>query len=94
VKYTPEGGFVDVFVSGLDGRRLEVVVEDTGIGIQARDLPHIFDRFYRCDPSRALAGAGLGLSLVRTIAMAHGGSVTVESAPGEGSVFFLDLPFS
>lgn len=94
VKYTPEGGFVDVFVSGMDGRRLEVVVEDTGIGIQARDLPHIFDRFYRCDPSRALAGAGLGLSLVRTIAMAHGGSITVESAPGEGSVFFLELPFS
>lgn len=94
VKYTPSGGFVDVFVAALDGRRLEVVVEDTGIGIQARDLPHVFERFYRCDPSRSLAGAGLGLSLVRTIALAHGGGVFVESEPGEGSVFILDLPFS
>jgi len=92
VKYTPEGGFIGVFVAGLDGRRLEVVVEDTGIGIRASDLPHVFDRFYRCDPSRTLAGTGLGLSLVKTIAEAHGGSVSVESAPGVGSVFYLDLP--
>jgi heavy metal sensor kinase len=92
VKYTPEGGSVDVFVSGISGRWIEVVVEDTGIGIQAADLPRIFDRFYRCDFSRSPAGAGLGLSLVKSIADAHGGSVLVVSRPGEGSLFFLALP--
>ena len=94
LKYTPVGGRVDIFVAGLDGRRVEVVVEDTGIGIRASDIPHIFDRFYRCDPSRTLSGTGLGLSLVKTIVAAHGGSIAVESVPGLGSVFYLDLPFS
>ena len=94
LKYTPVGGRVDIFVAGLDGRRVEVVVEDTGIGIRASDIPHIFDRFYRCDPSRTLPGTGLGLSLVKTIVAAHGGSIAVESVPGLGSVFYLDLPFS
>lgn len=94
VKYTPEGGFVDVFVVGLDPSRVEVVIEDTGIGIHASDLPHIFERFYRCDPSRSLSGTGLGLSLVRSVAAAHGGDVRVESAPGVGSVFSLALSVS
>jgi heavy metal sensor kinase len=94
VKYTPGGGCVDVFVCGIGGRWLEVVVEDTGIGIEASDLPRIFDRFYRCDFSRTLPGTGLGLSLVQSIARAHGGSVSVKSAPGEGSAFHLALPVS
>ncbi len=92
VKYTPAGGCVDVFVAGLDGRRWEVVVEDTGIGIRDVDLPHIFDRFYRCDPSRSQAGTGLGLSLVKAVIAAHDGTMSVESEPGAGSVFYVDVP--
>jgi len=69
-----------------------VSIKDKGIGISAEDLPRIFDRFYRCDQSRSQGGVGLGLSLARAIAKAHGGEIAVESVPGAGSAFTVTLP--
>ena len=91
VKYTPSGG--QVTVAG-DVREDEAVVTvtDTGIGIPPDELPHIWERLYRGDRSRSERGLGLGLSLVKAIAEAHGGSVAVESIPGRGSTFTLHLP--
>jgi signal transduction histidine kinase len=93
VKYTPEGGEISVELAGRNGHA-QVIVRDTGIGIPEKDQPHIFDRFYRVDKarSRAQGGAGLGLSIVRWIVEAHGGTVIVESNPGQGSSFIVKLP--
>jgi signal transduction histidine kinase len=93
VKYTPSGGTVDVSLSAANGQA-EVAVSDSGPGIAAEHLPHIFDRFYRVDRarSRAEGGVGLGLSICRWIAEAHGGSIRAYSAPGEGSTFIVRLP--
>lgn len=91
VKYTPAGGHVVIAAAATDGAA-RVTVTDTGIGISPDDLPHIWERLYRGDRSRSERGLGLGLSLVKAIALAHGGRVSVESTPGQGSVFTLDLP--
>lgn len=93
VKYTPKGGAIRVQVDSRDGVALASVV-DTGIGIGAEDVAHIFDRFWRADKARSRehGGAGLGLAIARWIAEMHGGSITVESAPAQGSVFSLRLP--
>jgi signal transduction histidine kinase len=91
VKYTPPGGRVDVDVA-RHGDRALVRVRDTGPGIPADELPHIWDRLFRGDTSRTERGLGLGLSLVKAIVEAHGGSVTVESEPGRGSTFTVALP--
>ena len=93
VKYTPPGGEIRVALESQDGFA-QIVVTDTGIGIPESDQPRIFDRFYRVDKarSRALGGAGLGLSIARWIVEGHGGSLSVESAPGRGSEFTVDLP--
>jgi signal transduction histidine kinase len=95
VKYTPEGGNVLVSVGEEDGwAGLEV--SDTGIGIPKDELPLVFERFHRVDPARTQSltqgGAGLGLSIARQIARAHGGEIEAESEPGEGSTFTLWLP--
>jgi heavy metal sensor kinase len=93
VKYTPAGGRVCVRLRPEDGQaRLEV--EDTGQGIPASDLPHIFDRFYRVQSADLSPeqGLGLGLSFVAWIAKAHGGTVDVASEPGRGSCFTVRLP--
>jgi two-component system, OmpR family, sensor kinase len=93
VKYTPAGGKVTVTVREENGwAALEV--SDTGLGIPEDQLPLIFERFHRADSSRTTAGAGLGLSIARQIAEAHGGKIVVESTPGEGSTFTLLLPKS
>ena len=76
-----------------DGRA-ELEVSDTGVGIPDAQLPLVFERFYRADPSRAQGGAGLGLSIARQIAEAHDGTIRVSSKPGEGSTFTLHLPKS
>jgi signal transduction histidine kinase len=91
VKYAPPGGRVDVEVRrAADAAILRV--RDTGPGIPADELPRIFDRLFRGDTSRAERGLGLGLSLVKAIVEAHGGTVDVVSEPGQGSVFTVLLP--
>jgi heavy metal sensor kinase len=91
IKYTPEGGWVKVSLRLNPDRSLSVTVQDPGVGISEKDLPHIFERFYRSDPSRSQAGAGLGLSFARAVARAHGGDITVESSPA-GSAFTVNIP--
>jgi signal transduction histidine kinase len=93
IKYTPAGGTVTVQLTG-DSRKAVFAVRDTGIGIPEKDVGHIFDRFYRVDKarSRATGGTGLGLSIVRQMVQLHGGDITVESAPDEGSAFTVTLP--
>jgi heavy metal sensor kinase len=93
LKYTPAGGTVVVSLH-CDAEQADLSIQDTGMGISRDDLPHIFERFYRCEESRSAPGAGLGLSLALAIARAHGGDITVKSTPGEGSVFAVRLPRS
>jgi signal transduction histidine kinase len=92
IKYSP-GGRVEVGLSRAGGSA-RLVVSDTGIGIPAEHLPHLFERFYRVDKarSRAEGGSGLGLAICAWIAGAHGGAIQVESVPGGGSVFTVLLP--
>jgi heavy metal sensor kinase len=94
IKYTPSGGTVTVSVSENDERNVVIMIKDTGIGISPDDLPRIFERFYRCDESRSKPGIGLGLSLARAIARAHGGDITVTSHLNEESTFAITLPKS
>ena len=93
LKYTPEGGSIYVNVRG-DGDKTLINVTDTGIGISAEDLSHIFQKFYRVDNSdtRTIGGTGLGLYIVKQRAEAMGGKVWAESAFGEGSTFYVSLP--
>ena len=91
VKYTPSGGSIDITARSDDGWVL-IAVADTGVGITADEMPHIWDRLYRGDKSRSTRGLGLGLSLVRAIVEAHGGQVHAASTPGAGSRFELRLP--
>jgi two-component system sensor histidine kinase MprB len=86
-KWSPPGATVEVMVR--DGT---VTVRDHGPGIDAADLPHIFDRFYRSPKARAMPGSGLGLAIVKQVANGHGGSVNVSAAPGAGARFALKLP--
>lgn len=90
VKYTEPGGEITIACQRRNGRAI-VSVEDTGTGIDERDVHRVFDRFYRADRSRAGTGHGLGLSASRAICMAHGGTVTVSSEPGKGSRFELSV---
>ena len=93
VKYTPEGGEISLALEKHNGSA-EIVVRDTGIGLSQTDQQRVFDRFYRVDKarSRALGGAGLGLSIARSIVEAHGGNITVDSTPRHGSTFTVSLP--
>jgi len=91
VKYTPPGGRVDVEVRRAEDAAI-LRVRDTGSGIPSDELARIFDRLFRGDTSRTERGLGLGLSLVKAIVEAHGGTVDVVSEPGRGSVFTVSLP--
>jgi signal transduction histidine kinase len=95
IKYTQPGGSVALGLALEDGS-VAFTVADTGIGIAPGDLPHIFDRFWRADPARSRTGdrpgTGLGLAITKWIAEAHGGSITVQSRPGRGSLFTVRLP--
>jgi len=93
IKYSDPGGVVRVEAVRADSELL-IKVRDFGCGIEAEHLPRLFERFYRADKarSRALGGTGLGLAIVKHIAISHGGRVTVESTPGEGSCFIIVLP--
>ena len=93
ISHTAEGGIVSVTARSMDAA-VEVAVLDTGPGIPPEELPRIFERFYRTDPSRdrSTGGAGLGLTIARRLVEAHGGSIEAESVVGEGSRFTVRLP--
>lgn len=91
VQYGRQDGWAEVALTQND-RGVCLAVTDNGGGIAAEDLPHIFDRFYRADNSRASSGFGLGLALTKRIAELHGGSIRAESTAGAGSTFTLELP--
>jgi len=95
VAHTPKGGTINVAAS-QKGKWVEVSVSDTGEGIPAEDLPHVFERFYRVDKSRARAtgGSGLGLTIARRLIEAHDGTIVVQSKLGEGSRFSFTLPIA
>ena len=93
LKYTPPSGQVTVQVA-QQGSGVAISVADTGVGIAAADLPHIFERFYRADPARTAGGTGLGLAIAGWIVQAHGGAIHVASTPGAGSVFTVLLPLT
>jgi signal transduction histidine kinase len=95
LKYTDPGGQVNVSI-GKEDNRARLVVSDTGVGIPAGDLPHIFERFYRVDRAREheSGGTGLGLAIARWIVQAHHGNIKVESESGRGARFQVDLPVS
>jgi heavy metal sensor kinase len=93
IKYTPSGGAIKLDVRVRDGKAI-MEVADTGIGIPAIALPHVFERFFRVDKarSREVGGAGLGLAIVKSICSAHGAQVEVQSVEGRGSTFTVKLP--
>jgi two-component system, OmpR family, phosphate regulon sensor histidine kinase PhoR len=96
VKYARDGGRVTVAVkmSEPNGGPIRVEVSDDGIGIPARDLPHVFDKFYRVrnESTVGIAGTGLGLAITRSIVEAHRGRIGVDSTEGAGSAFWVELP--
>ncbi len=94
IKYSPEGGSIKVGGKVGENDRVRLYVSDEGIGISPGDQERIFERFYRVDNrlARQTPGTGLGLFLVKAVIEAHGGRVWVESAPGQGSVFWVELP--
>jgi len=93
IKYTPEGGKISVQVR-VEASLAVLEVRDSGIGISAEALPHVFERFYRSEQvlARKARGTGLGLSMVESIVAAHGGQVTVKSRENEGAIFRVVLP--
>jgi signal transduction histidine kinase len=94
VNYTPTGGQVTVSLA-LESAFAVFSVEDTGIGIEARDLQHIFDRFYRSEPARKTTnGTGLGLSIVKEVVDLHQGRIEVSSAPDNGTRIRIYLPIA
>ena len=106
IKYTPRGGHVEITLSVRNNNEIGFAVRDTGVGIAAADLPHIFDRFWRADKARSRraaadlrgvterGGFGLGLAIAQWIAQAHGGTLTAQSRLGKGSIFTVLLPIS
>jgi signal transduction histidine kinase len=100
IRYTEPGGVIIVTVSRASDEALAVTILDTGVGISERDLPHIFDRFYRGEPrtpsGRLLdpRGLGQGLYIARRVFEAHGGYIRVQSRVGQGSLFTITLPAS
>lgn len=106
IKYTPRGGHVEMTLSIRNNNEIGFAVRDTGVGIAAADLPHVFDRFWRADRARSRrvvgdgpdgtrgAGFGLGLAIAQWIAQAHGGTLTAQSRLGRGSIFTVLLPIS
>jgi signal transduction histidine kinase len=95
IKYTPHGGAVGLTVGARDNKAV-VEVADNGIGIPPEALPRVFERFFRVDKARSRdqGGAGLGLSIVKSICSAHQARVEASSMPGHGSIFRVELPLA
>ncbi len=95
IKYSPYGGRIDVAVASDDGIG-RITISDTGVGIPAGALPHIFDRFYRVEAVEhsTVQGLGIGLYIARTLVEAHGGQISAASNPGHGSTFTISLPLN
>jgi signal transduction histidine kinase len=91
VKFTPDGGQITLSLEA-DATHAHIRVRDTGAGIPPDALPHVFDRFYQADGAQA--GHGLGLAIARSLVEAQGGSISVRSARGRGSVFSVSLPLA
>jgi signal transduction histidine kinase len=95
IKFTPDGGQITLGLAQENGQAV-ITVRDTGAGIEPQHLERIFDRFYQAEPSRnhseLNSGAGLGLSIAKWIAEAHGGAIRVESEPSKGALFTVTLP--
>jgi signal transduction histidine kinase len=91
LRHTRAGGRITL-AAEQDAESTRIRVADTGVGIAPEHLPHIFERFYKADPSRSAAGSGLGLSIVKAIVERHGGKVSATSVPGEGTTFEIELP--
>ncbi|MGH7461722.1 MAG: sensor histidine kinase, partial [Longimicrobiales bacterium] len=89
LRYTPRGGTVRLRCARDGPERIAVAVEDTGSGISAEDLPHVFERFYKSKDSR---GTGLGLAIAKSLVAAHGGEISAASAPGGGTTIRFTLP--
>ena len=100
LKFTPVNGSVTLLAAyNKEDEVVLIEIRDTGKGIPPEDLPHVFDRFYRVDPSRSrlserVGGSGLGLAIVRAIVEAHGGRIWAENAAGAGARFIFTLPLS
>ena len=94
--HTLQGGSVTVSAEMIGATTARVTVADTGEGIPSEELPQVFERFYRVDPSRtrATGGVGLGLAIAKQLVEAHGGTILAESTPGEGSRFIFELPLA
>ena len=95
IKYTGDGGEIDIFAGKNERHMLEVSVKDNGVGIPKKDLSRIFERFYRVDKARSrnMGGTGLGLSIAREIVKAHGGSIMLESEYNQGTKVSFTLPY-
>lgn len=91
LKFTPAGGTVEVSVTEVD-RQAVILIRDNGVGISDDDLPHIFERFHRIDTTHKTEGTGIGLSLTKELVEIHRGTITIESAVGEGTTFTVRLP--
>ncbi len=94
LRYTPSGGTITLQGERVPGG-VRLIVRDTGKGIAPEDIPSIFDRFWRGDPARSHTegvGGGLGLAIARQLVLAHGGHIEVESQPGQGATFTVQLP--
>ena len=91
IKHTPERGEVSIFARQASAYTVEITIADTGPGIPAEELPHVFERFYQADAA-AKSGTGLGLAIAREIVRAHGGDIEARSTPGAGAEFIIRLP--
>lgn len=96
IRHTPDGGNITVSGKMVNQSSVRITISDSGEGITPEDLPFIFDRFYRADPSRtrSTGGVGLGLTIAKQLLEAHGGTISAENTTGSGSDFVIDLPIS
>jgi two-component system, OmpR family, phosphate regulon sensor histidine kinase PhoR len=93
ILYTPPKGKIEAFINEHDNNKVTIHIRDTGIGIEQKEIPRIFERFYRVDRARSRdsGGTGLGLAIVKHLIEAHHGNITVRSNVGEGSEFIIEL---